>query len=107
VNNAGVTIGWVSGNEAGSAESEYLGQIRSDMHIENALGEDVGTLDLGRGYIADAAGNTVCELQGTGEVRGNGQTYLGQFEPFSYHDMKTVALYVLLIDRGMLSEIEG
>mgnify|MGYP006967064926 CR=1 FL=1 len=90
-----------------SEDSVYLGKIRSDLHVENSLGEDIGMLDLGRGYISDSTGNTVCEIQGTGEVRGNGQTYLGQFEPFSYHEMKVIALYVLLIDRGMLSEIEG
>lgn len=106
-NNAGEIIGFISGDEAGSPEMEYLGCIRSDDVIENAVGDVVGSLDTGRAYILNAAGSTVCEILGTGELHGHANTYLGQFEPFSYHDMKTIALYVLLVDTGMLSEIEG
>jgi len=106
-NNAGTLIGFVAEPEAGNPDNEFLGLIRSDEVIENAIGQPIGTLDPGRAYIIDQNGSTICEMQGTGEVRGHAGTYLGQFEGFDYHDMRTVALYMLLIDPGMLSEIEG
>lgn len=106
-NNAGTLIGFVSEPEAGNADSEYLGCIRSDDAVENAVGDAVGTLDPGHATIADAHGTTVCEMQRTGEVRGHAGTFIGCFEGFDYHDMRTVALYLLLVDPGMLSEIEG
>jgi len=106
-NNAGTLIGFVSEPEAGNVDNEFFGLIRSDEVIENALGEPIGTLDPGRAYLIDKNGSTVAEMQGTGEVRGHAGTYLGQFEGFDYHDMRTVALYLLLVDPGMLSEIEG
>lgn len=94
--------------------------MRSDDVVENNLGVKVGSLDMGLAYIKDEKDATVCEILGTGEVKGHMTTYLGQFEGFDYHDMKVVALYLLLIDpgltifimfvvtkAGMLSEIEG
>ena len=106
-NNVGTLIGFVSEPEAGNPDSEYLGCIRSDDVIENAIGDTLGRLDPGRAYISNEQGSTICEILGTGEVRGHAGTYLGQFEGFDYHDMRTIALYLLLVDPGMLSEIEG
>lgn len=34
-------------------------------------------------------------------------SFIGQFENFTYRQMKTMALYMLLVDPGMLNEIEG
>jgi len=106
-NNVGELIGLLNDTEAGTPDSEYLGCIRSDDVIEDAAERMAGRLDTGKAWIQDAQGTTVCEIRGTGEVFGHSCTYLGQFEPFSYRDMRTIAMYLLLVDPGMLSEIEG
>ena len=42
-----------------------------------------------------------------GEVHGHMGSYLGQFQKATYHDMQWVALWMLIIDPGMINEIEG
>ena len=74
----------------------------------------------------------MAEFSGAGEVRGNGSVYLGQFEPFTFNDLRVraaltlwhmfrgsltvrpglsytlvsqvAAIYLTLIDPGMLNE---
>ena len=63
-----------------------------------------GIVDLGHGYLKDHQHTTVAEVDKRGCVSGHSGSYLGQFHPFSYHDMKLLGLYLMLIDPGMLSE---
>lgn len=133
-NNRNVLLGFINAESGacGTADEEYLGAISeesagrrrsrtipptrpnnaqafndADCVIEDALDEKCGTLDMGTGYIRDATGEVVAELGPSGVCTGHAGTYLGEFEGYSYHHMKTVALYLMLIDPGMLNEVEG
>jgi len=108
-NNVLDIIGYINqdSGEAGSADSEYLGRLRPDWVIENNLEQVVGYLDSGRAYVKDYQETTVAEVKATGEVAGHMVSHIGQFHGFNYHRLNTIALYLLLIDPGMLSEIEG
>ncbi len=75
------------------------------MTILDDLEEKVGSLDLGLARIYDHDGRVVGKLTNAGELSGV-LSYLGQFEGFSFHCMSIVALYLLLIDTGMLNKEE-
>ena len=109
INNVGEILGYINFDtlEAGAANEEYLGHMRSDYVIEDAADVVVGSLDMGLAKVRDHKGSTIADILGTGEVQGHAGTYLGQFEGFGYQDMQIVALYLLLIDTGMTNEIEG
>eukprot|EP01102_Stenamoeba_stenopodia_P008245 TRINITY_DN2352_c0_g1_i1.p1 TRINITY_DN2352_c0_g1~~TRINITY_DN2352_c0_g1_i1.p1 ORF type:complete len:222 (-),score=42.96 TRINITY_DN2352_c0_g1_i1:119-730(-) len=108
-NNCNDVIGYINeaAGEAGSVDCEFLGLIRSDYVIENNLAQKCGTLDPGRAYIKNWNDVTVAEMLKTGECNGHNGTHLGQFHGFDFHRMKLIALYLLLIDPGMLNEVEG
>eukprot|EP00033_Pygsuia_biforma_P001172 GCRY01001333.1.p1 GENE.GCRY01001333.1~~GCRY01001333.1.p1 ORF type:complete len:203 (+),score=40.00 GCRY01001333.1:153-761(+) len=113
-NNCSECIGFieVDSGEAGSSEMEFLGSVvpgnaPDELFALNAAEEMVATVDLGRALVRDMQGATLCEFSNAGEVKGNWGSYLGQFEPFSYHDLKAMAMYLTLIDPGMLCEVEG
>lgn len=111
-NNVGHCIGYINveSEEAGSAREEYLGCLRKNTNvcfIEDALDEVAGTLDLGLASIVDCDGSTVVELSRTGECTGHCGSYLGTFEGMDYNSMKVIALYLVLIDPGMLNEVRG
>jgi len=108
-NNVVDIIGYINQDtgEAGSVDCEYLGRLRSDWVVENNLDQKVGSLDSGRAWVRDWQDVTVAEITNAGEVAGHMLSHIGQFHGFNYHRLNTVALYLLLIDPGMLSEIEG
>jgi len=110
-NNRGKIIGYVSDSEAGSSDEQFLGELKVQMPDLCFLFDDknnrVGELDLGKTTIKDENDVTVCEINNAGECYGNKSTFLGQFEGMTYHDMKKISLYLLLIDIGMLNEVEG
>ncbi|KAH3759917.1 hypothetical protein Pelo_8228 [Pelomyxa schiedti] len=108
-NSVGDVLGYIeqSSWEAGSADGKFLGRLRDDNFVENAVEVVVGCVDLGRALIRDDQDTIVCEMTGTGEVYGHQGSYIGAFDNFDYHHMKIITLYLLLIDPGMLSEIEG
>lgn len=60
------------------SNEEYLGHMRSDYVVENAADVVVGSLDMGLAKVRDHNGTTIADILGTGEVQGNGGTYLGQ-----------------------------
>lgn len=114
VNNRDKTIGWINREEgtAGSLHEEYLGtcidQLSGDeCVVEDALDERCGSINLGTATIHDNSGSTVAEFEQDGTVVGNHGSGLGKFEGFTYPEIRTVALYLMLIDPGMLNEIEG
>ena len=49
-------------------------------------------------------GKKVAEFTAAGEVKGHDGAYLGQFDPFSFQRIEVAALYLTLIDPGMLNE---
>ena len=62
---------------------------------------------MGTGYIKDFNDRIVAELTHSGVCTGHAGSYLGEFEGFSFNQMKIVALYLMLVDPGMLNEVEG
>lgn len=57
--------------------------------------------------IKDGNGKIVGEIEGTGECKGHYGAYLGRFNGFGYKHMKMITLYLILLDPGMLNEVEG
>eukprot|EP00300_Choanocystis_sp_HF-7_P027528 c32667_g1_i1.p2 GENE.c32667_g1_i1~~c32667_g1_i1.p2 ORF type:complete len:203 (+),score=39.78 c32667_g1_i1:69-677(+) len=111
--NTGETIGFINVDDfdVGSADMEYLGKLEMDAGdgtctIYDNLEEDIAALDMGRAIVKDKGGSTIAEIQGTGEIHGNGGTYLGQADGFGYAHQRVLALYLVLVDTGMLSEVE-
>jgi len=110
-NNRDQLIGYVndSNGEAGSTELEFLGRsvdaASGDwLEVVDDMEDLCGVVDLGHGYLKDHQHTTVAEVDKRGCVSGHSGSYLGQFHPFTYHDMKLLGLYLMLIDPGMLSE---
>mmetsp|Transcript_1486 Transcript_1486/g.2381 ORF Transcript_1486/g.2381 Transcript_1486/m.2381 type:complete len:212 (-) Transcript_1486:158-793(-) len=111
-NNIGNCIGYINmeSNEAGSAQEEYLGclsQMGNECIVEDSVDEVAGKLDMGIATISDHHGRTVAELSNNGVCTGHCGTFLGEFEGMTYKDMKVITLYLVLIDPGMLNEVEG
>ena len=115
-NNRDTLLGFINeeSGQCGTADEEYLGCIsdqsafnNSDCVIEDAIDEKCGTLDMGTGYIKDFNDRIVAELTHSGVCTGHAGSYLGEFEGFSFNQMKIVALYLMLVDPGMLNEVEG
>mmetsp|Transcript_15594 Transcript_15594/g.44235 ORF Transcript_15594/g.44235 Transcript_15594/m.44235 type:complete len:229 (+) Transcript_15594:230-916(+) len=114
-NNRQEIIGFISCGEsgegqAGDPEERYLGCIQfhmstNKMTVLDDLDEKVGYLDLGTARIHDEDNRMVGKLTKAGELSGC-LSYLGQFEGFDFHALSTVALYLLLIDTGMLNKEE-
>tara|TARA_R110002050_G_scaffold126249_3_gene246984 strand:+ start:537 stop:785 length:249 start_codon:yes stop_codon:yes gene_type:complete len=75
------------------------------MTILDDFDEKVGYLDLGTAKIHDQDNRSVGKLTNAGELSGT-LSYLGQFENFTFHSLSIVALYLLLIDSGMLNKEE-
>mmetsp|Transcript_24701 Transcript_24701/g.77457 ORF Transcript_24701/g.77457 Transcript_24701/m.77457 type:complete len:239 (-) Transcript_24701:176-892(-) len=110
----GDIIGYINadGGEAGSVDEELLGYLEGSaftniLTIKDASGEVCGTLDQGTTLARDCSGRTVAELRATGEVFGHAGAFLGAFEGYTHGDMRMAALYLMLIDPGMLNETEG
>ena len=114
VNNRDKTIGWINRDEgtAGTNDEHYLGTCIDQLSgnecvVEDALDERCGSINLGTATIHDNQMSTVAEFEANGSVVGNHGSGLGKFEGFSYPEIRTVALYLMLIDPGMLNEVEG
>jgi hypothetical protein len=112
-NNCAEVIGYMNleAGEAGSVDEEWLGCIQSGAfgdenhsYIQDANDEVVGRVDLGKSTLRDEHNRTVAEFTNAGEVKGHGGAFLGQFEPFSFRQIQIAALYLTLIDPGMLNE---
>ena len=110
----GTLLGWLNDNEyeAGSANDEYLGMVEENSfdnvcNVLDAIEEKCGSVDLGTHTIRDCNGATVADISAQGTVTGHNGMYMGQFEGFTFHQMKLVALYLMLVDPGMLSKEEG
>eukprot|EP00937_MAST-01D_sp_MAST-1D-sp2_P000164 g164.t1 len=73
--------------------SNYRGYIDNDgACYNNCVVDDMdelcGVVDLGTGYIKDRDYTTVAEVDKRGCCTGHSGSYLGQFSPFSYHELK-------------------
>ena len=115
-NNRNTLLGFINADsgQCGTADEEYLGGISeqsafndAECIIEDALDEQCGLLDMGTGYLKDFNDRIVAELSHNGVCTGHSGSYLGEFEGFSFNQMKVVGLYLMLVDPGMLNEIEG
>ena len=113
VNCLGETIGYINAEsmQAGSADENFLGELleggSNRPQILDASDEIGGTVDLGTHAIQDSVGSTVADLDSRGMITGHNGTFLGQFEGFSFHIMREIAIYLVLVDPGMLSAEEG
>jgi hypothetical protein len=110
-NNLDQNIGFINvdAEQAGTADLEYLGSVHNTfagnyIEVHDAVDDMCGTLDLGTCYLKDATSITVGEVMATGVVTGHSGSFLGQFEGFSYAMLRVIALYLMLIDPGMLNE---
>ena len=114
VNNCAEIIGYINTEEgtAGSKDEEFLGccmdqLVGDECVIEDSLDDRCGSIHLGSSRIIDNQASTVAEFDANGNIVGNHGSSLGSFEGFSYEDIRVVALYLMLIDPGMLNEVEG
>ena len=120
-NNRGQVIGFLNldAGEAGTAGEDFLGNV-VESHFDNvyqvrdATEELCGWIDMGTATIRDAAGSTVADVGGDGVIAHANGTYLGVFRlgrahgaRMVRHHLKEIALYVVLIDPGMLSDVAG
>ena len=112
-NNAGDITGYINldSHEVGTVDMAFLGFCKegldNQVEVMDATDELVGIIDLGLGTLKTPQGTTVVEIHNSGEVFGHGSSFLGQFEGFTFKDMRTIALYMMLVDSGMVNEIEG
>ncbi|KAL6063443.1 Phospholipid scramblase [Balamuthia mandrillaris] len=103
----GTVIGYVNDEgQVGGPDKSYWGCITEDI-IYDKDDKQIGELDPGRAYVKDVNGNTIAELENSGDCKGHDGSFIGQFVGFTYHDMQTIALYLLIIDVGMYNTIEG
>jgi len=114
VNNLNEVIGYINKDsyECGSSDERFLGFGKEGVmdnifEIYDNLDELVGTLDLGTAVLKDGNRKIIGEIEGTGECKGHWGSYLGRFNGFSFKEMRIIALYLILIDPGMLNEVEG
>eukprot|EP00005_Dracoamoeba_jomungandri_P002266 CAMPEP_0174260944 /NCGR_PEP_ID=MMETSP0439-20130205/11078_1 /TAXON_ID=0 /ORGANISM="Stereomyxa ramosa, Strain Chinc5" /LENGTH=202 /DNA_ID=CAMNT_0015345335 /DNA_START=8 /DNA_END=616 /DNA_ORIENTATION=+ len=112
-NKWGELIGYINMKQGtcGSPEEDYWGCIdEGEFEICQVLDKDdnvIGELDLGRAIIKDDIGDVVADLDNAGEGRGNDGSFIGQFVHFTYRDLKTIALYLLIIDPNMYNTYEN
>jgi hypothetical protein len=104
-------IGYVSGNQAGSASERYLGRVQ-EIRWDNqyqvwaaSLNEDVqdedliAMIDMGTCSVKRKDGGTAFDIKTGGKILHPNGTQLGQFKGMrGYHELETVVLYLLLID---------
>eukprot|EP01094_Clydonella_sp_ATCC50884_P016504 TRINITY_DN273_c0_g1_i1.p2 TRINITY_DN273_c0_g1~~TRINITY_DN273_c0_g1_i1.p2 ORF type:complete len:215 (+),score=59.23 TRINITY_DN273_c0_g1_i1:62-646(+) len=104
-NNVGDVIGYIEGDDAGSVTEDFLGTINADNQVSNALDDVVARLDPGRVTIHTVPDDDLwAEIDNSGCVKaGEDVSYCGQFEGFTFHDMKIITLYLVLIDPNMLN----
>jgi hypothetical protein len=74
------------------------------VHFQFCSDQRCGTLDLGTCYLKDTYDVTVGEVKSTGVVTGHAGSFLGEFEKFEYKHLRVLAIYLMLIDPGMLTE---
>ena len=104
-------IGYVSGNEAGSVSERYLGRVYATTYdnkyqVWAATGEPapndeslIAFIDMGTHAVRAPEGSTLFDLEQGGRVRACNGTVLGRFEGArGFHDLETIALYLLLVD---------
>jgi hypothetical protein len=104
-NRFGDIIGFIWGTACGGSEEDFWGSIESDI-VYNAIDTRVGEVVMDRGWLRDGTGRTIAEFDRMGAFIGNSGVFGGQFEGFSYHKMKVVGLYLLLVDSTLLNEYE-
>jgi hypothetical protein len=99
--------------EAGSVSEMFLGSLVQNkfdnvVQIRDSEDELVAYLDMGTRTIRDRLGGTVADFESGGIVRHSNGSFLGQFEGAKgFHDMRELALYLVLLDPGMCSDICG
>ena len=113
VANSGQVIGYINIDDCqvGSADMEYLGcgKIGADetqFTILDSNDVELCDLDLGSCRIKED-GTTIAEIDGSGAISGHAGSFLGEIEGFGYAHTKIIALYLCLLDTGMLNEVEG
>ncbi|KNC52045.1 uncharacterized protein AMSG_00872 [Thecamonas trahens ATCC 50062] len=111
--NAGQVLGYINIDEyeVGSADMEFLGYGKAgidETRFEVFDSNDVELVEVNLGTaVIKERGSTVCEIDGTGGCTGNDGSFLGEFEGFGYAHMRTIALYLCILDTGMLNCVEG
>lgn len=104
-NKHGEIVGYVWGNACGGSESEFWGQVESDI-VYNVIDTRIGKIQMDRGWLRDGSDRTIAEFERNGSFVGNSGVFSGQFIGFSYHQMDVVSLYLLLVDSTLLNEYD-
>ena len=101
---AGTILAYIEANgEVGDAGMNYVGTAHPGSH--QVVDHDdivVGEYDPGRGYIKDAQGSVVAELNKEGVIKDNAGQSIGKVEGFAYEHMNLMAAYLLLVDNALL-----
>mmetsp|Transcript_10391 Transcript_10391/g.31346 ORF Transcript_10391/g.31346 Transcript_10391/m.31346 type:complete len:222 (-) Transcript_10391:235-900(-) len=114
-NNRGILLGWVCPDsfEVGASEDQYLGELLptkndpAEFFVRDNTDEVVAYANLDRGLLRDRDQNVVAAISRDGVCTGRDSAFLGQFDGFSSAHLKTVVLYLTLLDPGMLTEDDG
>lgn len=115
IDNYGQVFGYLNFDslEAGSVSENYLGNIVESQFNNVAQVRDeeddlVGYLDMGTRSVKDRQNATVVDFESGGRLKHPNGTYLGEFEGAKgFHNMRELALYLVLLDPGMCSDVSG
>lgn len=96
----GTTLAYIESNgEIGDGHMTYAGKVHMPAnHVVDHVEILVGEYDQGRGYIKDASGSVVAELNKEGVIQDNGGQSIGFIEGFTYHKVPILAAYFLIVD---------
>ena len=99
----GNTLAYIESNgEVGDPGMNFVGRAHGQAH--QVIDHDdhvIGEFDPGRGYVKDAQGSVVAELNKEGTIKDNAGQTIGIVEGFTYSKMVTMAAYFLLVDREL------
>lgn len=100
----GTLLAYIESNgEVGDAQMNYAGKAHIQAlqvidHVDIVIGE----YDPGRGYIKDAQGSVIAELNKEGTITDNGGQSIGVIEGFRFASMAQLAAYFLIVDPGFV-----
>lgn len=114
-NNLGDVIGYLNleDKQAGSVDEMLLGYVQESRfdNVATLLDADdtvIARVDLGTHVIRNAQGVPVVDIEQGGVVKHQNGTFLGQFSGAKgFHAMREIALYMVLLDPGMCSDVSG
>jgi len=91
--------------DVGSHDMDFLGTAQeSSGQVIDRKDQVIGEFDTGRGYVKNAQGSVIAEVNKEGAVTGNGGQTAGTVQGFTFDAMMKVAAYVLLVDPEFIKD---